>query len=501
MTDSGGTCPCDETDRLTCDKNLDYKLCLEDLRQEFSIATAAICAIATFSMGLLANVPIAVGPGMGLNAYFTYTVVGKYGSGLLEYRVALLAVFAEGLVFFALSAFGLRTWLARSIPRCVKQGSGVGIGLYLALIGFTYTAGIGAITPGTNTPIELAGCMPNLMVDGHCPSDVKMTSPRMWLGILCGGFLTLLLYSHRWKAAFIPGIILVSITSWPRDTPFTFFPHDVVGDKAFDFFKQVVAFRPLEHILGANAWYPPPGIRGQFFLVLVSMLYVDILDCTGTLYSMVAHARMIDNTGDFEGSAAAYTVDSLSITVGSLFGLSPVTAYIESGAGISMGAKTGIASMTTGLCFFISMFLAPIFASIPPWATGCTLMIVGGMMASGARHINWYYFGNSFPAFMTLATIPFTYSIAYGLIVGLVLFAFINTSSWLIEKVSRGRIVVPNRDQREDWDFAWPRLKGKDGGCIPPIFRHTSAFGLALNYLQLSDMRFKNGTASTSSTP
>ena len=152
---------------------------------------------------------------------------------------------------------------------------------------------------------------------------------------------------------------------------------------------------------------------------------------------------------------------AFGISIGSLFGLSPVTAFIESGAGISEGGKTGLTAMTTGLCFFISIFFAPIFASIPPWATGCTLIIVGAMMAKAAKDINWAYWGDALPAFITLAVMPFTYSIAYGLIAGVVSYMIINTFTWLLELASGGRIVVPDKELREAWTW---KVKG---GLLP----------------------------------
>ena len=139
-------------------------------------------------------------------------------------------------------------------------------------------------------------------------------------------------------------------------------------------------------------------------------LYVDIFDCTGTLYSMARFAGFVDpRTQDFEGSAVAYLVDAGGIVIGSLMGCSPVTAFIESGAGIQEGGKTGLTAITTGLCFFIAIFFAPIFASIPPWATGGTLILIGSMMAKAVTEINWNYPGDAIPAFITLMVMPFTY--------------------------------------------------------------------------------------------
>lgn len=167
-------------------------------------------------------------------------------------------------------------------------------------------------------------------------------------------------------------------------------------------------------------------------------------------------------TQDFENSSIAYCVDAFGISIGSLFGAPPVTAYVESGAGIAEGGRTGITAMVTGLCFFISVFFAPIFASIPPWATGCTLIIVGAQMAAEARHINWKYLGDSVPAFLTIAIMPFTYSIAYGLIAGICSYILLNTAVWLLEKASRGKISPPNKEDKEPWTYKI------EGGFFPP---------------------------------
>ncbi|KFY46655.1 hypothetical protein V495_02321 [Pseudogymnoascus sp. VKM F-4514 (FW-929)] len=461
LTDSGGPCEC-PAGMTSCDDDPGYQSCLAIIHRDFVTGTAAIAALTSVMMGLCANMPIALAPGMGLNAYFTYTVVGFHGSGPVSYNLALTAVFVEGLVFVGLSLLGLRQWLARSIPGSIKLASSVGIGLYLTIIGLGYSAGIGLITGAQDTPVELAGCVASAMVDGLCPNSTKMRSPTMWIGIFCGGMLTALLLMYRVKGAIIAGIAVVAITSWPRNSAVTYFPHTPAGDEMFDFFKQVVTFHPIEKTLNVLHWNLK-GASGQFGLAFITFLYVDIMDCTGTLYSMAHLAGAIDPvTQDFEGSAVAYLVDAFGITIGSLFGLSPVTAFIESGAGISEGGKTGITAITSGICFFISIFFAPIFASIPPWATGCTLVIVGSMMCKAAAAINWRYPGDAIPAFVTLAVMPFTYSIAYGLIGGIVTYAIINTTVWIIEKASGGRWVPPGKIHKEPWTYKLV------GGVLPP---------------------------------
>lgn len=161
-----------------------------------------------------------------------------------------------------------------------------------------------------------------------------------------------------------------------RDTPVSYFPNTQLGDYRWNFFKQVVDFQPMKTALNTLEWDLSKA-PGHFALALFTLLYVDVLDCTATLYSMARFCGVVDpDTGDFPRSTIAYCTDASCISIGALLGCSPVTVFIESGAGIAEGGKTGLTAMTCGLCFIVSMFFAPIFASIPPWATGCTLILV-----------------------------------------------------------------------------------------------------------------------------
>lgn len=211
---------------------------------------------------------------MGLNAYFAYTVVGHNGSGLIPYSLAVTAVFVEGWIFLGLTLLGIRQWLARAIPASIKLATGAGIGLYLTLIGLSYSAGLGVVQGGTNNPIQLAGCAlveGQIDEDGVCLSAYKMRNPTMWIGIFCGGVVTVFLMMYRVKGAVIAGILLVSIISWPRPTPVTYFPYTVEGDSSFDFFKKVVTFHPIQHTLVAQDWNIASN-GGQFGLALITFL-------------------------------------------------------------------------------------------------------------------------------------------------------------------------------------------------------------------------------------
>jgi len=221
----------------------------------------------------------------------------------------------------------------------------------------------------------------------------------------------------------------------------------------------VVTFHKLERVGNVIDYHYG---NGRVWYALITFLYVDILDTTGTLYSMAKFAGLRDPvTFDFEGSSIAYCVDAFCISMGALMGSSPVTAFIESATGISEGGKTGLTAMTVGIMFFISVFFAPIFASIPSWATGGALVIVGSLMIRNVLEINWHYIGDGVPAFLTLIIIPFTYNIAYGVIAGILSYILLNGIPLLIRKATGGRLVPADYDRSEVWVIP-------PGGILPP---------------------------------
>ncbi|KAJ1965631.1 hypothetical protein GGI12_000627 [Dipsacomyces acuminosporus] len=449
ISDSGGTCDCDRSAYgATCEGDQNYTRCLQELKMDLITATCTISCISCVMMGGLANLPIALAPGMGLIAYFTYTVVGFHGTGKVAYQSALAAVFIEGIIFFALSVLGIRQWFARIIPASLKTATGTGIGIYLAFIGLQSSAGIGLITGSPSTLVELGGCPPEYRSKVNVCESHHMRGLRTWLGLL-GLVIIAVLMAYKVKGSILIGILIVSIISWPRGTQVTFFPYTQSGDESFSYFKKVVTFHPIKKILG-KLTFDTSG--GQFWIALITFLYVDILDCTGTLFSMAKFGGYMDEkTQDFEGSGIAFLVDSVCIVLSSVFGLAPVSSFIESGAGIAEGAKTGIASIVTGFFFFVALFLAPIFASFPPWASGPALIMVGSMMIQNVTQINWKYVGDAVPAFLTIIMIPFGYSIGYGLITGIGTYIAINGFIWIVGKVTGDRIVPPNRRDKEMW--------------------------------------------------
>ncbi|KAJ7603824.1 permease family-domain-containing protein [Roridomyces roridus] len=448
LSDTGGTCVCPTDDFCPTGNSAEYDACVNDVRNDLITTTAAVPALASFLMGLLANMPVGMAPGLGLNAYFAYSIVGFHGSGIISYQEALSAVFLEGWIFFILSILGLRQWLVRIMPQSLVLAVGAGIGLFIACVP---NGGLNVIGGDVTNYVGLGGCNPQDMMDGfpgYCLSGV-LRSPTMWLGIFLGGFLTVLLMMYRVRGAILIGIFLTSIVSWPRPTAVTYFPHTTAGDALFDYFKQVVTFHRLQKV--GNVIDYQYG-KGRVWYALITFLYVDILDTTGTLYSMAKYAGLRDPvTLDFENSTIAYCVDAFSISMGALMGTSPVTAFIESATGISEGGKTGITAMVTGLCFFVSIFFAPIFASIPSWATGGALVIVGSLMIRNVREINWDYMGDCVPAFLTLIIIPLSYNIAYGVIAGILSYLLLNGLPWVIARFTDRRIVPANMDMSEEW--------------------------------------------------
>ncbi|KAL0573997.1 hypothetical protein V5O48_007966 [Marasmius crinis-equi] len=489
LSDSGGTCVCPTGDG--CSNDPTYAQCVNEVRNDLIISTAAISALASFLMGAVANLPIGMAPGLGLNAYLAYSIVGFHGTGgIVSYSEALAAVFLEGWIFLVLSILGVRQWLVRVMPQSLVLAVGAGIGLFIAFIGLS-SSGLGIIGGDTTNLVGLGGCKAEDWIenlDHYCERKV-LQNPTMWLGIFLGGILTVIMMLYRVRGALLIGIFLVSIISWPRPTAVTYFPHTEEGDRLFDYFKKVVTFHTLDKV--GNAINYAAYSNGRVWYALVTFLYVDILDTTGTVYSMAKFAGLRDPvTLDFEGSTLAYCIDATCISFGALVGVSPVTAYIESATGISEGGKTGITAVTTGLAFFISVFFSPIFASIPPWATGGSLVIVGSLMIRNVREVNWDYIGDAVPAFITILMIPLTYNIAYGVIAGIGSYFVINGIPWVLMKLSGDRIVPPSYEVAEEWVVP-------PGSMLPPWLLYLLGRRESQEDMQMQDRTNQRGSMDT----
>ncbi|CAL9058459.1 unnamed protein product [Musa banksii] len=454
LSDSGATCSVHDclSPSPSCSfppVDPGYAACVDRARRDLIVATAAASIIGSFIMGAFANLPLALAPGMGTNAYFAYTVVGFHGSGNLPYRTALAAVFLEGLLFLLISALGLRARLAKLVPRPVRISSSAGIGLFLAFIGLQNNEGVGLVGYSSSTLVTLAACPSKyraylapvqtfdngtvgLIPGGTVSGDVlclrgRMESPTFWLAVV--GFLIMAFcLIKNIKGAMIYGIVFVTAVSWFRHTSITAFPDTPSGEDAYRYFKKVVDVHHIKSTAGALSF---KGIgTGPFWEALVTFLYVDVLDTTGTLYSMARFAGYVDANGDFEGQYFAFMSDAAAIVVGALLGTSPVTAFIESSTGIKEGGRTGMTALTVAGYFLLAFFFTPLLASIPAWAVGPPLVLVGVLMMKAVVEIEWEDMKEAIPAFMTMLLMPLTYSVAYGLIGGIGTYVVLHACDW-----------------------------------------------------------------------
>ncbi|XP_047148411.1 adenine/guanine permease AZG1-like [Vigna umbellata] len=481
LTDSGGTCSVSDCLPLCSDPsvpisacntsslrvllpdhsckfdpvNPGYAECLENTRKDLIVATIASSLIGCFIMGTFANLPLGLAPGMGSNAYFAYTVVGFHGSGNVSYQSALAAVFIEGIIFLLISAVGLRAKLAKLVPKPVRISSSAGIGLFLAFIGLQNNQGIGLIGYSPSTLLTLGACPSSsraslapvitaangtisLLPGGTASGDIlclrdRMESPTLWLGLVGFVIIAYCLVKNV-KGAMIYGIVFVTVVSWFRNTKVTAFPNTDAGNSAHQYFKKVVDVHTIKSTAGALS-FKSIG-KGYFWEAVVTFLYVDILDTTGTLYSMARFAGFTDEKGGFEGQYFAFMSDATSIVVGSLLGTSPVTAFIESSTGIREGGRTGVTAMTVAAYFFLAFFFTPLLASILAWVVGPLLILVGVLMMRSVVEIDWEDMREAIPAFVTLILMPLTYSIAYGLIGGIGTYVVLNLWDWSREILS-----------------------------------------------------------------
>jgi len=317
------------------------------------------------------------------------------------------------------------------VPEPVRIATPAGIGLFLAHLGLQTAEGIGMVVADVATSVTLGGCPQNkrtymVAFDSSCQSDTMtcvtsdsytcdneggiMTSATTWLGLV-GLFITAGLLSYKKKSAFLVGIGFVTIISWFRNSAVTYFPDDESGNARFDYFSKVVSVEPLNLITGQFT-----SDIGQVAVALFTFLYIDLLDTTGTLFALTSMMGVTDKNGDFPKSRAAFSVDAIATSFGSIFGLSPVTSYIESAAGVEAGSRTGLTAVICGFYFFLSLFFAPIIANIPPWATGGCLIMVGALMCNNLSQIKWEDPAHALTAFLVVILMPLTYSIANGLI-------------------------------------------------------------------------------------
>jgi AGZA family xanthine/uracil permease-like MFS transporter len=376
---------------------------LHEAGMPLAAVTAATCISAAFAsllMGLYARYPIALAPGMGINAYFTYTVVKGMG---IPWQTALGAVFISGVVFVLLTAFGIRQLIIAAIPRELYAAVAAGIGLFIALIGFR-NAGIIAANPQTTVALG------------------NLKEPNTLLAIF-GLVLTGGLMARGVKAAMLLGILATTAVGW-----------------AFGLVHWQPQAASWSEITATAFKLDVRAVLGLGFLEIVFVfLFVDLFDNIGTLIGVATKAGLIDKDGRIPRLERILFTDATATIAGSLTGTSTVVSYIESAAGITAGGRSGFTAVVIGLLFLVALFVAPLAGVIPLAATAPALIIVGGLMVSAVAEIQWSNPVVALPAFLTLAAIPLTASIGTGIAFGFITYTFLKvfrgeyrSVSWLV---------------------------------------------------------------------
>ena len=350
-------------------------------------ATALSAAIATLVMALTANLPIALAPGMGLNAFFTYTVV--FGMGY-SWRTALTAVFLEGILFIVLSFFNVREAIIKAIPLNLKKAVSVGIGLFIALIGF---ANAGIVVNDAGTVIGLG--------------KLGAGSPLL---ALIGLVIIFVLYVLKIPGSILLGILATTIIGVPlgvTNVPENWSPFGhPAAPLLFQFdFSSVLSF--------------------QFFTVFFTFLFVDIFDTVGTLVGVSTQAGLTDKNGNIPRVKQALIADAVGTVAGAALGTSTVTSYVESTAGVAAGGRTGLTALTTAVLFLLALLLSPLFLLIPGAATAPALIMVGFLMMRPVTTIDFSDPTEGIPAFLAIVMMPFAYSIAEGIVYGVLSFVLL----------------------------------------------------------------------------
>ena len=365
------------------------------------VASVIASVVATVLMGLCANYPFGLAPGMGLNAFFAYTVVLKMG---YSWQFALAAVFVEGIIFILLTLCNVREALFNAIPKCMKYSVSAGIGLFIAFVGLKNA---GVVVAESSTFVALG----------------NMTSPQTVLCML-GVVLTVILMKRNVKGAMLIGIlgtwflgIIAQFTGWyvvdPSIGQFSMLPDFSAQGSLFGGLSEVAFKLPkMSEIFGsAESIF-------TFIVVVFSFLFVDLFDTLGTLMGVATKAGYLNEKGELPRIKQAFFADAVGTSVGALLGTSTVTTFVESTAGVMEGGRTGLTALSTAACFALSLFLAPIFLAIPSFATAPALIVVGILMLDGIFEVDFSDMSEALPAFLTMIMMPFTASIAEGIIFG-----------------------------------------------------------------------------------
>jgi len=367
-------------------------------------ATALSAMIATVVMALIANLPIALAPGMGLNAFFAFTVVLGMG---YSWQLALTAVFIEGIIFIVMSLLNIREAIVKSIPRNIKNAVSVGIGLFIAFIGLQNA---GVIINNDATLVGLGDVTKG-------PALVAL------IGLVIMG----VLLAFKVKGALLIGMIATTIVGIPFGVTTVPKGWNPVSAPAAPLFFQF----QFDKVLTLD-----------FFVVMFTFLFVDIFDTIGTLVGVTTQAGLISKDGEIPKVKQALLADAIGTVAGAALGTSTVTSYVESASGVAEGGRTGLTSLTTGLLFGAALFLSPLFLLVPGAATAPALILVGLFMLSPVKELELGDFTEAIPAFLTIIMMPLSYSIAEGLVFGILAYIFLKVITGKYKQVSAVTWVV-----------------------------------------------------------
>ncbi|MDD3932040.1 MAG: NCS2 family permease [Eubacteriales bacterium] len=387
------------------------------------IATCLAAAIGTLMMGLYARIPFAQAPGMGLNAFFAFTVATVYG-----YNGALAAVFISGAIFIIITIVGLRESIVKAIPQNLKVAISAGIGLFIAFVGMQNA---GLVVNDDATLVKFAVF-----------SLKQEAFPFEPLLALIGVVIIGILYYFKVKGSILIGIIACTLIGIPMKI--TQLPEAITTAHFTDNFRdwtQLGLFKMDFGALMGDAGGIFAGVL-SILTVVISFTLVDMFDTIGTLIGTAKQANMLDENGNLPRMKQAMLCDAVATTAGACMGTSTVTTYIESGSGISEGGKTGLTSVTTGLLFIVALILAPLAGIVPAAATAPALIIVGVLMMANLKDIDFSNITDAVPAFLTMVMMPLTYSIATGIGIGLISYVLIKLFTGKIKDLHILSIIV-----------------------------------------------------------
>ncbi len=386
-----------------------------DLFSQLVVATVIAAAIATFCMAFFANYPFGLAPGMGTNAYFAFSVV----LGLkIDWRLALSCIFVQGLIFIALTFTDVRRLLIEAIPQSLKHATAGGIGLFIAYIGLSGN-------------IKAGGAGLIVASEAAKTSFGSFAEPNSLLAVI-GLLITAAFVVRRVKGALLIGIFTTALLAW------------ISGTSPWP--TGIFAFPEVPKDLFGQAFVGFQNLTPQNFIdwvaVLFVFLFVDIFDTIGTLTGIGMRAGYIKEDGQLPRANQALMADAVGTTIGPIFGVSSVTAYVESVAGVAEGGRTGFTAVVIGILFIGSLFFIPIISAIPAFATTPVLVIVGAMMLSEIKEVKWEDMSEVIPSFLTLFMIPLTYSIAEGLSFGFIAYPIVKAFQGKAHEVPKGTWII-----------------------------------------------------------